>query len=159
MQRVRIRKSIALIGFVAASLLLCSARFQPATKLYRAKPEDVPPWAEQGDFRFIRIDGGQIESWKAEPRTSAVRFCCSVDSFFFPPNTVRRMISRAACWRRASRARMPWSISASSVAIPRSRRITTGSEDQKPTKVRTHFSKATEGSASWNTSAMRRILP
>jgi hypothetical protein len=66
MQRVRIGKSIALIGFVAASLLLCSADFQPATKLYRAKPNDVPPWAEQGDFRFIRIDGGQIESWKAE---------------------------------------------------------------------------------------------
>jgi hypothetical protein len=34
--------------------------------LYRAKPEDVPPWAEQGNFRFIRLDGGQIESWKAE---------------------------------------------------------------------------------------------
>jgi Glycoside-hydrolase family GH114 len=59
-------RSIALIGFVAASLLLCSAHFQPATKLYRAKPEDVPPWAKQGNFRFIRIDGGQIESWKAE---------------------------------------------------------------------------------------------
>ena len=52
---------------VAASLLLCFAHtFQPAPKLYRAKPEDVPPWAEQGNFRFIRIDGGRIESWKAE---------------------------------------------------------------------------------------------
>ncbi len=66
MQRVRMGRNIALIGFVAASLLLCSAYFQPATKLYRAKPEDVPPWAEQGNFRFIRLDGGQIESWKAE---------------------------------------------------------------------------------------------
>ena len=67
MQRVRIEKSIALIGFVAAFLLLCSAQpFQPAPKLYHAKPEDVPPWAEQGNFRFIRLDGGQIESWKAE---------------------------------------------------------------------------------------------
>ena len=67
MQRVRMGKSIALIGFVAASLLLCSTQaFQPAPKLYRAKPEDVPPWAEQGNFRFIRLDGGQIESWKAE---------------------------------------------------------------------------------------------
>ena len=67
MQRVRMGKSIALIGLVAASLLLCSAQsFQPAPKLYRAKPEDVPPWAEQGNFRFIRLDGGQIESWKAE---------------------------------------------------------------------------------------------
>src|SRR5579864_4405784 len=66
MQRIRIGKSIPLIGLAAASLLLCSAHFQPATKLYRANPEDVPPWAEQGNFRFIRIDGGQIESWKAE---------------------------------------------------------------------------------------------
>ncbi len=67
MQRVRIIKSIGLIGSVAASLLLYAAQcFEPAPKLYRAKPEDVPPWAEQGNFRFIRIDGGQIESWKAE---------------------------------------------------------------------------------------------
>jgi len=55
------------MGLVAASLLLCFARtFRPSPKLYRAKPEDVPPWAEQGNFRFIRLDGGQIESWKAE---------------------------------------------------------------------------------------------
>jgi len=67
MQRVRMGKSIARIGFVAASLLLCSGQaFQPAPKPYRAKPEDVPSWAEQGNFRFIRLDGGQIESWKAE---------------------------------------------------------------------------------------------
>jgi hypothetical protein len=67
MQLVRIVKSIGLIGLVAASLLPCSAQsFQPAPKLYRANPEDVPPWAEQGNFRFIRLDGGQIESWKAE---------------------------------------------------------------------------------------------
>jgi len=67
MQLVRIIKSIGLIGSVAASLLLCTTQsFEPAPKLYRAKPEDVPPWAEHGNFRFIRIDGGQIESWKAE---------------------------------------------------------------------------------------------
>ena len=67
MQRLRIVKSIGLIGLVAASLLFCSAQsFQPAPKLYRSKPEDVPPWAEQGNFRFIRLDDGQIESWKAE---------------------------------------------------------------------------------------------
>ena len=67
MQRFRIGKSIALIDLVAAVLVLCSAHsFQPEPKMYRAKPEDVPPWAEQGNFRFIRIDGGQIESWKAE---------------------------------------------------------------------------------------------
>jgi hypothetical protein len=67
MHRVRILKSIGLIGSVSAFLLLCSAQpFQPAPKLYRAQLEDVPPWAEQGNFRFIRLDGGQIESWKAE---------------------------------------------------------------------------------------------
>ena len=66
MQRVRMGKRIALFGLVASSLLFCSAHsFQPAPKLYRAKP-NVPPWAEQGNFRFIRVDGGQIESWKAE---------------------------------------------------------------------------------------------
>jgi hypothetical protein len=60
-------RSIALIGLVSAFLLLCSAQpFQAAPKLYRAKPEGLPPWAEQGNFRFIRLDGGQIESWKAE---------------------------------------------------------------------------------------------
>src|SRR5580704_7247338 len=56
-----------MIGFVAASLLLCSSQsFEPTQRLYRAKPQDVPPWAEQGNFRFIRLDGGRIESWKAE---------------------------------------------------------------------------------------------
>ena len=66
MQRVRMGKSIALIGLVSAFLLSSAQSFEPAPRLYRAKPEDVPPWAEQGNFRFIRLDGGQIESWKAE---------------------------------------------------------------------------------------------
>ena len=67
MQPVRIVRTIGLIGLLAAFLLLCSAQsFQPPPKLYRAKPEDVPLWAGQGNFRFIRLDGGQIESWKAE---------------------------------------------------------------------------------------------
>ncbi len=67
MPRVRTAKSIALIGLLCAFLMLCSAQsFEPAPKLYRAKPENVPPWAEQGSFRFIRLDGGRIESWKAE---------------------------------------------------------------------------------------------
>jgi len=67
MQLVRIIRGVGLSGLVAASLLLCTAQsFEPAPKLYRAKPEDVPPWAEQGNFRFIRLDGGRIESWKAE---------------------------------------------------------------------------------------------
>ena len=67
MQRARMGKKIALIGLVSVSLLLCSAQpFWPAPKLYRARPEDLPEWAEQGNFRFIRLDGGKIESWKAE---------------------------------------------------------------------------------------------
>src|SRR5260370_19953389 len=67
MQRVRIVRNIRLVGLVAPSLLLCSSQsFEPAPRLYRAKPEDVPPWAEQGNFRCIRLDGGRIESWKAE---------------------------------------------------------------------------------------------
>src|SRR5215472_19211711 len=66
-KRVSIAKKIGMTGLVAASLLFCSAHsFEPPMKLYRAKPEDIPPWAEQGNFRFIRLDGGRIESWKAE---------------------------------------------------------------------------------------------
>jgi len=65
--RVRSVRSVGLICFVVASMLLCCAQsFEPAPKQYRARLEDVPPWAEQGNFRFIRLDGGQIESWKAE---------------------------------------------------------------------------------------------
>ena len=65
-QPTRFARNIGLIGLVIASLLCSSQSFEPAPKLYRAKPKDVPPWAEQGNFRFIRLDGGQIESWKAE---------------------------------------------------------------------------------------------
>jgi len=55
------------VGLVCAFLLLSSGEsFEPAANVYRAKPENVPPWAQQGNFRFIRLDGGQIESWKAE---------------------------------------------------------------------------------------------
>jgi hypothetical protein len=67
MQRVQIVRKIGLVGLVATSLLLSSSQsFEPAPKLYRARPEDLPPWAEPGNFRFIRLDGGRIESWKAE---------------------------------------------------------------------------------------------
>ena len=59
-------RPIGLIGLVASCLLFTAQSFEPAPKLYRAKPHDVPPWAEQGNFRFIRLDGGRIESWKAE---------------------------------------------------------------------------------------------
>jgi hypothetical protein len=67
LQLERIMRSIGLIALVSAFLLLSSGEsFEPAPKLYRAKPENVPPWAQQGTFRFIRLDGGRIESWKAE---------------------------------------------------------------------------------------------
>ena len=67
MRLVRMVTNAGAIKLIAACLLLFSAQsFQPATGLYRAKPEDVPAWAEQGNFRFIRLDGGRIESWKAE---------------------------------------------------------------------------------------------
>jgi hypothetical protein len=67
LQLERIVKNIGLIGLVSAFLLLSSGEsFEPAPKLYRAKPENVPPWAQQGNFRFIRLDGGRIESSKAE---------------------------------------------------------------------------------------------
>jgi Glycoside-hydrolase family GH114 len=51
---------------VSAFLLSSGESFEPAANLYRAKPENVPSWAQQGNFRFIRLDGGRIESWKAE---------------------------------------------------------------------------------------------
>ena len=60
-------RSIGPIVLVSWSLLVsCAQSFKSAPRLYRAKPDDVPPWAEQGNFRFVRLDGGQIESWKAE---------------------------------------------------------------------------------------------
>jgi Glycoside-hydrolase family GH114 len=67
MQHVPTWKIVLLVSLLAATLLICTAQcFEPAPKLYRANAEDVPIWAEQGNFRFIRLDGGQIESWKAE---------------------------------------------------------------------------------------------
>ena len=46
------------MGLFAAYLLLSAESFEPAPKLYRAKPVDLPAWAEHGNFRFIRLDGG-----------------------------------------------------------------------------------------------------
>ena len=72
---MRIVRGSAIIGLVVASLLLCTGQsFEPPPKLYRAKPEDVPHWAEQGNFRFIRLDGGQIESWKSQRTWWGKRF-------------------------------------------------------------------------------------
>ena len=67
MQHFPIWRIVLPISLLTASLLICTAQcFEPAPKLYRARPENVPEWAEQGNFRFIRLDGGAIERWKAE---------------------------------------------------------------------------------------------
>src|SRR5215469_3305549 len=67
MQPFQFVRSLGMIGLFAASLVPSSDQsFRRASKLYRAKAENVSPWAQQGNFRFIRLDGGQIESWKAE---------------------------------------------------------------------------------------------
>lgn len=36
-----------------------------AGDLYTAKEKDLPDWARQGKFRFLRVDGGRIEAIKA----------------------------------------------------------------------------------------------
>ena len=50
----------------SAFLFLAIGARCAAEEFYRPKPEDVPGWAKQGMFHFIRIDGGRIESMKAE---------------------------------------------------------------------------------------------
>src|SRR5579863_8706197 len=65
--RSAIANSIRLGGVVAASILLCFGQtFPSARDSHLAGTHHLPPWAEQGNFRFIRLDGGQIESWKAQ---------------------------------------------------------------------------------------------
>jgi len=105
MQRLGMGKSIARIGFVAASLLLCSAHFQQPTKLYRAKPEDVPPWAEPGNFRFIRLDGEQIESWSRSSQGE---------------NAPNSQPGKAAQSYKTARHRSPCVPSGSNAAVPSS---------------------------------------
>ena len=59
---------------VAAGLLVGIARspawpdetLPPGTRLYRSAATSLPPWAQPGSFRFVRLDGGGIESRKAE---------------------------------------------------------------------------------------------
>jgi len=53
------------VFFFASALLLSSTNAGDA-RFYRTSPETLPEWAEQGNFRFIRLDGGGIESAKAE---------------------------------------------------------------------------------------------
>ncbi len=49
-----------------ALFLLAASPSSHGPGLYFAGAADVPAWAEQGNFRFIRIDGGRIETMKAE---------------------------------------------------------------------------------------------
>jgi hypothetical protein len=58
------RSTIRLAVFSIVALILVAAR--STDELYLASPSGVPAWAEQGMFRFIRIDGGRIEAMKAE---------------------------------------------------------------------------------------------
>ncbi len=66
------QKDVLRIGrFILALLFILTAYATSclSAETYEAKPENVPEWAKQGMFQFIRIDGGEIESLKAE-RTS-----------------------------------------------------------------------------------------
>jgi hypothetical protein len=53
------------ISFCIYAMLSAGAADKTAL-FYTAKPENVPEWAKQGNFQFIRIDGGGIETMKAE---------------------------------------------------------------------------------------------
>lgn len=63
MRRIKL-SGVGTLLFVAAALAAFPANVNE--EIYAARVEDVPAWAEQGNFRFIRIDGGRIESMKAE---------------------------------------------------------------------------------------------
>jgi len=52
--------------FICAAIFLFSAKApEQKEQLYWAGSDNLPVWAEQGNFRFIRLDGGNIESRKA----------------------------------------------------------------------------------------------
>ncbi len=53
-----------LAGFGALVFPVASA--ERDSKLFWSKPSDLPQWAQPGTFRFIRLDGGGIETAKAE---------------------------------------------------------------------------------------------
>jgi hypothetical protein len=54
-----------LIAILFMGCLLSVKAPEPKEELCWASPKDLPVWAEQGNFRFIRIDGGDIEARKA----------------------------------------------------------------------------------------------
>jgi hypothetical protein len=53
-----------LAGFGA--LVFPAASAERDSELFWSKPSDLPAWAQPGTFRFIRLDGGGIETSKAE---------------------------------------------------------------------------------------------
>jgi hypothetical protein len=60
----RIPQTALFLGLAIFLLMARPARMEES--LYWAKSEDLPEWAEPGNFRFLRLDGGGIESRKAE---------------------------------------------------------------------------------------------
>jgi len=64
MNPVRLFARIHSAFFCLVFIFLCSSA--RADVFYEAEPDNVAPWAHQGMFHFIRIDGGKIESLKAE---------------------------------------------------------------------------------------------
>ncbi|HUT54190.1 MAG TPA: hypothetical protein VM658_12450 [bacterium] len=65
--KMKVRQTLRPVSLFWSALFLLAA--SPAghdRELYWATAADVPEWAEQGNFRFIRIDGGRIETMKAE---------------------------------------------------------------------------------------------
>lgn len=65
--RVKKMSMFAVRAAIACLAILIFSAKAPEQKeeLYWAGPENIPVWAEQGNFRFIRLDGGGIESRKA----------------------------------------------------------------------------------------------
>lgn len=57
---------LAAVAMIFIAMASGRAAFAGENKLYAADPASIPAWVEQGMFHFIRIDGGRIESMKAE---------------------------------------------------------------------------------------------
>lgn len=62
---MRRHKKTGILLVICVWCFLVSAQF-PELEFYLASPVNLPEWAEQGNFRFIRLDGGEIEVRKAE---------------------------------------------------------------------------------------------
>lgn len=62
---MRIKLWAILVGLFV-TVWFCGSGRASEEKVYLSKPELVPEWAEQGNFRFLRLDGGMIETRKAQ---------------------------------------------------------------------------------------------